>query len=761
MIKGKSKPKKLLLLLCFIMHLIYFGWRIIYTLPLTYGTPSFIAGILLLIAELAGVWGTVVFYITVWDVKKVVTPEVSTEKFPDVDVFIATYNEPTELLYKTIIGCLNMEYPDKAKIHIYVCDDGNRKEMKELCQKLEVGYITRKDNFHAKAGNLNNALTVTTSPCIVTFDADMIPRHNFLMKTIPFFLEEEAVGFVQVPQNFYNPDPFQYNLFSEKNIPNEQNFFFRVIQSAKNKYNATIYAGSNTVLSREALKAIGGFVTGTITEDFATGMMIQSKGYKTVYLNEILASGLSPETLEDLYNQRIRWGRGAVQTFKAHNPLRQSGLSVMQKIIYFDALLYWYFGIWRFIFLFAPILFILFNITMIDASALSMLAIWFPFYVITNYTFTQFTQNIRSASWSNIYDTILFPQITTGVIGETLGLKLAKFKVTPKDNVTRKYFIHKFKLVGLQIVLISLSVVGIGKIIYLSFIGQFNDSYIINFFWLVYNLYILAMAVFFSSERPKFRSTERMFIGADTKVKLHVNSYILEGIICNISETGLLVQLDAPEYINPNNIFNIEIITDRYRCGFWAELIRLDTTHQEYKYSFHIAQIDELEYRQLLLILYDRIPELPQEMHEGNTLFTNLSKNLSNRQKDIITLNRKFPRVLVNKPFLAYTDTASITIFIQDFNYRFCTITTTIPYPELSIPLCQKAPSELQCTFEKELSTEDNKTMMLYRVTNYHDIIYNDDFVALLKNGTVSNCPVPIPAAATLEGNKESALPPK
>jgi len=753
MIKGKSIPKKLLLLLCFIVSLIYFGWRIIYTLPLTYGVPSIIAGMLLLLAELAGVWGTVIFYITVWDVKVVVTPEVNTDKFPDVDVFIATYNEPIELLYKTIIGCINMDYPDKSKVHIYICDDGNRKEMKELSQKLEVGYITREENTHAKAGNLNNALAITNSPCIVTFDADMIPRHNFLMKTIPFFLQEEAIGFVQVPQNFYNPDPFQYNLFSEGNIPNEQNFFFRVIQSAKNKFNATIYAGSNTALSREALKAIDGFVTGTITEDFATGMMIQSKGYKTVYLNEILASGLSPENLEDLYNQRIRWGRGAVQTFKAHNPLRQSGLSFMQKVIYFDALLYWYFGIWRFIFLFAPILFILFNITMIDASALSMLAIWFPFYVITNYTFTQFTQNIRSASWSNIYDTILFPQISVGVIGETLGLKLAKFKVTPKDNVTRKHFIHKFKLVGPQIVLIALSVVAIAKISYLSFIDQFSDSYIINFFWLVYNLYILTMAVFFSSERPKFRSSERMFIGLDTKVKLHVNSDILEGTICNISETGLLLKLDAPEYINPNNIFKIEIITDRYSCGFWAELIRLDTTNQEYKYSFQIAQIDEMEYRQLLLILYDRIPQLPQEMSEGNKLFKNLSKNVSNRQKSIVTLNRKYPRVLVNKPFLACTDTASITIFIQDFNYRFCTIITPVPYPQLSIPLCQRAPSELQCTFEKELYKIHNNTVMLYRVMNYQEIIYNDDFVTLLKKGTVSNCPIEIPAAATLEGN--------
>ncbi|RXD25342.1 glycosyltransferase, partial [Acinetobacter baumannii] len=102
-------------------------------------------------------------------------PEVvDKELYPHVDVYIATYNEPEELLYKTIIGCKNMAYPDLSKVHIYILDDGHRPNVKQLAKHLGVHYISRVDNEHAKAGNLNHALSLTTSPYVVTLDADTV-----------------------------------------------------------------------------------------------------------------------------------------------------------------------------------------------------------------------------------------------------------------------------------------------------------------------------------------------------------------------------------------------------------------------------------------------------------------------------------------------------------------------------------------------------------------------------------------------------------
>ena len=132
----------------------------------------------------------------------------------------------------------------------------------------------------------------------------MIARRDFLMKTVPYFFlprmrhqedgtwavrkaeETDAaykIGFIQTPQSFYNPDLFQFNLYAEHNIPNEQDFFSREINVMRNSTNAVAYTGSNTVISRQALDEIGGFPTDTITEDFETGIKIQAKRVHHVF----------------------------------------------------------------------------------------------------------------------------------------------------------------------------------------------------------------------------------------------------------------------------------------------------------------------------------------------------------------------------------------------------------------------------------------------------------------------------------------------
>ncbi|MCJ8283341.1 MAG: glycosyltransferase, partial [Rivularia sp. ALOHA_DT_140] len=112
---------------------------------------------------------------------------------PSVDVLIPTYNEPAFILRRTIIGCQALEYQNKT---IYLLDDTRRPEMKALAQELGCEYITRKDNFHAKAGNLNHALTKINGELIVVFDADFIPTTNFLNRTVGFF-QDEQVALIQ------------------------------------------------------------------------------------------------------------------------------------------------------------------------------------------------------------------------------------------------------------------------------------------------------------------------------------------------------------------------------------------------------------------------------------------------------------------------------------------------------------------------------------------------------------------------------------
>ena len=139
----KKVKNQMLIILTALSTIIYLTWRIFFTIPVGEDTFSLVWGIALLVVEVLGMFESWVHYQNMSSIEPPEKPEISEDKYLDVDVFIATYNEPVELLYKTVNGCLNMDYPDKEKVHIYICDDKNRKEMKDLADHLGVNYITR------------------------------------------------------------------------------------------------------------------------------------------------------------------------------------------------------------------------------------------------------------------------------------------------------------------------------------------------------------------------------------------------------------------------------------------------------------------------------------------------------------------------------------------------------------------------------------------------------------------------------------------
>ena len=125
--------------------IIYLVWRIFFTIPFEYGIVSIVAGFSLLIVEVLGMVEAFVHYANMYTVEGYDLPEVPLDMYPHVDVFIATYSEEPALLYKTINGCKYMDYPDKSKVHIYLCDDNRRPEMRALAAKMGVNYLDRED----------------------------------------------------------------------------------------------------------------------------------------------------------------------------------------------------------------------------------------------------------------------------------------------------------------------------------------------------------------------------------------------------------------------------------------------------------------------------------------------------------------------------------------------------------------------------------------------------------------------------------------
>ncbi|MGA2941867.1 MAG: glycosyltransferase [Xanthobacteraceae bacterium] len=252
-------------------------------------------------------------------------------ELPSVDVYIPTYDEPMEVLEKTITGALCLDYQN---FKAWVLDDGRRPWVNAFCEAKGVGYLTRPDNAHAKAGNINHALTKTSADFVAIFDADFIPQRNFLIRTVGFFADP-GIGIVQVPHAFYNYDPTQASLALQKSLPDDQRFFFEAVMPSRDGWNAAFCCGSNSVTRRSALRAIGDVMpTQSITEDMLFSITLLRKGYITRYLSERLAVGLAPEGLKAFFVQRQRWARGAMQIlYLATGPLGRD-LTLMQRLLF-------------------------------------------------------------------------------------------------------------------------------------------------------------------------------------------------------------------------------------------------------------------------------------------------------------------------------------------------------------------------------------------------------------------------------------------
>ncbi len=262
--------------------------------------------------------------------------------WPPVDVFICTYNEPIDVLEKSILLSRAMDYPDAR---VWVLDDTRREWLRDYCAEVGVNYLTRPTNEWAKAGNLNNGLRLTAganaAPLILVLDADFAPHSNLLKRTVGLF-RDPSVGVVQTPQLYFNADPIQHNLMASKAWVDDQRIFFDVFQPAKDAWGAAFCVGTSFVVRRDRLEEMGGFPHEAVCEDINLSYSLLRRGYVTRWLNERLSVGLAAEGLPEYVTQRARWCLGTVQVALLRDgPFRGAGFSFVQRLHYLHGLLNW------------------------------------------------------------------------------------------------------------------------------------------------------------------------------------------------------------------------------------------------------------------------------------------------------------------------------------------------------------------------------------------------------------------------------------
>ena len=120
---------------------------------------------------------------TLWPLRRTPVPlPEDPENWPAVDLLIPTYNEPLSVVRYTALAAMNIDWP-ADKLNVYILDDGKREEFRKFAEDAGVGYMTRDDNKHAKAGNINRALERLDAPFVAIFDSDHVPTRSFMQVT--------------------------------------------------------------------------------------------------------------------------------------------------------------------------------------------------------------------------------------------------------------------------------------------------------------------------------------------------------------------------------------------------------------------------------------------------------------------------------------------------------------------------------------------------------------------------------------------------
>ncbi len=571
----------------------YMWWRLTETMGVS-SVVDLTLGFGLVLAEIYAFVILVLGYFQVaWPLnrKPVPLPE-DQSLWPTVDVFIPTYNEPLSVVRTTVLAATVLDWP-ADKLNIYLLDDGRREEFREFCEQIGVHYITRTNNNHAKAGNINAALKKTRGEFVAIFDCDHMPTRSFLQVSMGWFLKDPKMAVVQTPHYFFSPDPFERNLGTFGKVPNEGELFYGLLQDGNDQWDATFFCGSCAVIRRGPLEQIGGVAVETVTEDAHTAMRLHRAGYRSAYIPIPQAAGLATESLSAHVGQRIRWARGMAQIFRVDNPMFARGLGIAQRICYSNAMLHFFYGLPRIIFLTAPLAFLFFGAHVIHASALMILAYALPHIVQSSITNLRVQGKHRHLLWNEVYETTLAWYILRPTLMAVINPKLGKFNVTAKGGlVERSYFDAQIAKPYLFLLALNLAGVAAGvlRLVLADTSGEVNTIWL-NLGWTLYNMMILGATIATSSEQRQIRRAHR--VPLQMRALLHLpDGQTAPCSTVNFSTGGMAIQLDEPQPIHPGTRVEIEL-AHRNRSQRLPAVVRQDRDDQGMSIQFTEMSLEQ------------------------------------------------------------------------------------------------------------------------------------------------------------------------
>jgi len=565
----------------------YLFWRTTHTLDFD-SLPAALLGTGLYLAELYA-WVILVLGLlqTSWPLDRpVVEIEGEPDQWPVIDVYIPTYNESLAIVQNTVFAAMDMDYP-RDRFHVYILDDGRRPEFRAFARQAGCGYLTRADNLHAKAGNLNAAMKKTDGELIAIFDCDHVPTRAFLQMTVGWFQKDARLALMQTPHHFYSPDPVQRNLGNVKELPGEGDLFYGAVQKGNDLWNATFFCGSCAVIRRSALEQTNGFAGETVTEDAHTALKLQRMGWNTAYIGVRLSAGLATERLVLHVGQRIRWARGMTQIMRIDNPLFGPGLNWHQRLCYLNAMLHFQFPLPRIVFLTSPLAYLIGGQNIIHASAALIFAYALPHLFISTMSSERIQGGDRRPFWGEIYETLLAFHLVKPTLFTLLNPRKGKFNVTDKGGLLDQTYFDGTTVRPHVITALLLMFGVVFGFIKLNFPLLFDaqwDTVLLNTAWASFSLLILIAAISVAREQRQVR--ENIRITAQMPVTLYFDDgYVVDGTTVDISLGGLAADLPDGFALQGRQVTDISLPMGDETLTIPVDTVRMDNGRAKLRFQ--------------------------------------------------------------------------------------------------------------------------------------------------------------------------------
>ena len=356
-------------------------------------------------------------------------------KAPQVAILIPARHEPWEVLEHTLICIQNLDYPNKT---VYFLDDSSdpryRKEAEELALTYGARLFRREDRHGAKAGIINDCIRTVEEDYVVIFDADQNPAADFLKLVMPVMLANPRLAFIQTPQFYTNKDVSLITLGANL----QHCMFYEYVAEGKSARGAMILCGTNAVVRREALLAVGGLDEGSITEDFATSIDWHTQGWESLYYGHACVFGEGPTSLGAYFKQQWRWSRGNLGVLKKviwYLLTRPMSMRVSQWWEYLSTGSYYLIGWAYFLLMLCPMTYVLFDTPSFFMQPSIYLLTFLPYFTLS---FTIFYASMRQRNYrfrqlaaGVLLSFLSFPVYMKAAVSALLGLR-AKFTVTEK-----------------------------------------------------------------------------------------------------------------------------------------------------------------------------------------------------------------------------------------------------------------------------------------------------------------------------------------